>query len=182
VSFLYFGYGSNMLPARLCTRCPSARALGLAIARDFTLEFSKPSTDGSGKATLVPSPGSAVPGVLFEIADADREALDLHEGAGHGYRRVDDFTVEKLPAGDQGEATTYIATTTDPQLEPFDWYLAVVIAGATHHGIDGEHIARLRKCSHSIDEELERPTRLRALEAMLAHGVEDYRAFLPGSD
>ena len=178
MSFVYFGYGSNMLPARLSKRCPSARVLGLAIARDFTLQFSKPSTDGSGKATLVPSQGSAVPGVLFEIADDERKELDLHEGVGHGYARVDSFSVEGLPTSDQVQATTYIATTTDPQLEPFDWYLAVVIAGAVHHGMDEQHVTRLRTFHHSVDDYLERPTRLRALEAMLAHDFVDYRTLL----
>lgn len=170
-----------MLPARLLTRCPSARVLSLASAQNFTLEFSKPSIDSSGKATLVPALNSAVPGVLFELASEDREALDLHEGAGHGYMRVDRFAVEMLPANELIHATTYIATATDRRLRPFDWYLAVVIAGAVHHAIGRQHVEMLRACPHTIDCELERPSRLRAMEAMLAHGIEDYRALLSSS-
>jgi hypothetical protein len=94
MTFLYFAYGSNMLPARLLGRCPSARAVGLGVARGWNLEFSKASKDGSGRATLVPAPASAIPGVIFEIDLTEREKLDKHEGVGLGYRRDDTFAVE----------------------------------------------------------------------------------------
>lgn len=66
MTFFYFAYGSNMLPARL---------LG-------------------GKATLVGAPDSAIPGVTFEVDLSEREQLDQHEGVGFGYKRDDDFVVE----------------------------------------------------------------------------------------
>ena len=54
MTFLYFGYGSNMLTERLRARerCPSAKCIGIAEVTGYALEFSKPGEDGSGKATL----------------------------------------------------------------------------------------------------------------------------------
>jgi len=79
MTFLCFAYGSNMLPARLLGRCPSGKLVGTGVARAWSLAFSKASKDGSGKATLVTAPNSAVPGVIFEIDLAEREQLDRHE-------------------------------------------------------------------------------------------------------
>jgi len=82
MTFLCFAYGSNMLPARLLGRCPSGKLVGTGVARAWSLAFSKASKDGSGKATLVTAPNSAVPGVIFEIDLAEREQLDRHEALG----------------------------------------------------------------------------------------------------
>jgi hypothetical protein len=178
MTFVYFAYGSNMLPARLSGRCPSARVHAVSFAKDYALEFSKLSTDGSGKATLVQCRGASVPGVLFEIDCREQSALDAHEGAGLGYDRVDDFWVEAAPTGERVCSTTYIATETEIRLQPFDWYLAVVIAGALHHGLDALHITQLRACGHQIDPHASRRTRLQAIEAMGKHGIADYHALL----
>lgn len=67
MTFLYFAYGSNMLPTRLLGRCPSARVVGTGVARAWSLAFSKASKDGSGKATLVTAPNSAVPGSFSRL-------------------------------------------------------------------------------------------------------------------
>ncbi len=75
MTFHYFAYGSNMLPSRLLDRCPSAKPIGVALAANVGLEFSKMSKDGSGKATLAPLVGSTVPGVIFTIDTAERAAL-----------------------------------------------------------------------------------------------------------
>ena len=131
MTFLYFAYGSNMLPARLLGRCPSAKVVGTGVARAWSLAFSKASKDGSGKATLVAEPNSAVPGVIFEIDLAERELLDRHEGVGSGYRRDDAFAVEGITV----PTSSYLGTSLDHTLRPFDWYLATVVAGADYYGL-----------------------------------------------
>src|SRR5690625_2321150 len=128
-NFLYFAYGSNMLPERLQARCVSARFISLARVADYDIVFSKPSGDGSAKATLVKKGGASTPGVLFAIARYDLPALDRAEGAGSGYKRIDSFTLEDR-TGALVTATTYIASENDiaygkdPSLKPYDWYLA----------------------------------------------------------
>lgn len=175
MNFLYFAYGSNMLPARLLARCPSARALGLAHAQDYDLAFSKKSKDGSGKATLVPAVNRITSGVLFEIALTERAALDRAEGAGQGYDRVDDFTVlldgNDRPSG----ATTYLAASHEMALRPYDWYLALIIAGAQYQGLGDLEIERLRQVAHVIDNDHDRQSRRDALSAFIASGIADYR-------
>ena len=117
-----------MLHSRLQARCPSAKPLGNAKAQGYRLEFSKKSVDGSGKATLVASDdGSKIPGILYTISDEDQVKLDRAEGAGSGYERLNDFLVET----EDGPkiAITYLADMTESNLIPYDWYLALVVAG-----------------------------------------------------
>lgn len=176
--FLYFGYGSNMLPKRLLDRCSSAKLIGTGFAPNFGVEFTKPSTDGSGKATLVPVLGSNVPGVLFEIDVSERDALDRYEGLGFGYRRDDSFVVNASTLGSDVEASTYLATARDDRLIPFDWYLAAVIAGALHHEMSESHVAGLRSTRFVEDTITHRKTRIAAIQAMRAHGINDFRMLL----
>ena len=176
MTFFYFAYGSNMLPTRLLGRCPSAKAVGLGFARAWSLEFSKASKDGSGKATLVAAPNSAIPGVIFEIDLSEREQLDQHEGVGFGYKRDDDFVVE----GSTVPTSSYLGTSLDQALRPFDWYLATVIAGAEYHRLDADHVAALRSTRFVDDANLDRQTRVAAIQAMREHGIEDYRKLLEG--
>jgi hypothetical protein len=174
MTFLYFAYGSNMLPARLLGRCPSARVVGTGVARAWSLAFSKASKDGSGKATLITAPNSAVPGVIFEIDLAEREQLDRHEGLGSGYRRDDTFAVE----GSAVPTSSYLGTSFDHTLRPFDWYLATVIAGAEYHGLETGYVAALRGMQFVEDTDLDRRTRVEAIKAMRQHGIDDYRTLL----
>jgi gamma-glutamylcyclotransferase len=174
MTFLYFAYGSNMLPARLLGRCPSAKVVGTGVARAWSLAFSKASKDGSGKATLVAEPNSAVPGVIFEIDLAERELLDRHEGVGSGYRRDDAFAVEGIAV----PTSSYLGTSLVHTLRPFDWYLATVVAGTDYHGLETAYVAALRSTRFVQDTELDRRTRVEAIEAMRGHGIEDYRTLL----
>ena len=75
-----------MLTQRLAARCGSARPLGAAILADYSIDFSKRSSDQSGKATLVPNDGALVHGVMFEILLTERKHLDKAEGLGYGFR------------------------------------------------------------------------------------------------
>lgn len=178
MSFFYFAFGSNMLPTRLQRRCASARFVDCAKAAGFDVEFSKVSRDGSGKATLVRAEHAVTLGALFEIADSDRNALDEAEGAGAGYDRDDHFGVELAGTGESMPATTYIATAIDRRLKPYDWYLALVIAGARHHGLDEDYLTRLHAFAHTVDPRDDRGSRLDALAALQAHGFPDYRSLL----
>ena len=147
-AFIYFAYGSNMLTERLRARCPSACASGIAVVTGYGLEFFKPSKDKSGKATLVrlAQPGQQIFGVIFKIGISDRPALDMVEGKGSGYDRLDDFTVNMLPDNTQAQVTTYLApcSVIDDSLKPFDWYQALLIAGAEQHKLPEEYVAKLR--------------------------------------
>ncbi len=180
--FTYFAYGSNMLREWLLQRCPSAKAIGVAVASGYILEFSKKSKDKSGKATLVKStePKRQVFGALFEIGLDDRPKLDRAEGKGSGYDRNDVFDVTLLSVGTQAQVTTYIASASavDGSLKPYDWYQALVIVGAEQHQLPEAYIASLREFIHIADQELNREGRKNAVEALKLAGVQDFTQVL----
>lgn len=182
MTIFYFAYGSNMLPARLRARCASARAIGCATAHGFSLEFSKKSKDGSGKASLIKTGDTATPGVLFEIASNQLDALDRAEGVGSGYDRVDHFVAELAGTGELMAAKTYFASATDPELRPYDWYLALVIGGARYHALGEDYIRRLRLVEYLRDADHNRVSRRSALEALMAHGFDNYDMLLNSAE
>ena len=181
MDFHYFGYGSNMLTERLRARCPSARPISVAEVAGYSLEFSKRSVDCSGKATLRHLEGGSQRsfGVVFEIALAEREALDSAEGVGSGYERRDNFTVRRLGSGEELLASCYLATNSDRSLKPYDWYLALAIAGAIKHDLNAEYIATLKRTAYIVDQCHGRSSRNAAIEALRKAGFGDYRRLFP---
>lgn len=181
MTFYYFAYGSNMLTERLKApkRCPGATVLGRAFADGWVIEFSKRSNlDGSGKATLGRAASQRTPGVLFKIPNAQRPALDCAEGAGKGYDRCDAFSVQRSGSDEIIQAVTYLATSPEANLKPFDWYLALLVAGAHQHGLGDNHRARLSREPYEPDVDHTRKSRDEAMAALKAAGFADYRKLL----
>ena len=140
MSFRYFAYGSNLWPAQIRSRCPTAAVLGLATMSGWSAVYDKPGADGTAKLNLREADGSDVHGVVYEIDDVERSALDLAEP---GYTPfVLDAT---LASGEVVEALTYRWEPEGTAGAPVDWYVAMVDAGAVYHGLDDAYIAqRLR--------------------------------------
>jgi gamma-glutamylcyclotransferase len=170
--FLYFAYGSNMLAERLRakTRCSSATPVGVGAAENFSVRFTKRSRDGSGKAALVSQQGAVTYGVLYSVEASECVSLDAAEG--HGYEPVTNFTVAEFATGKILEARTYagLPEYLDDALSPYDWYHALVIAGATHNGLPPEYIDALREIGLMADPDKARATRLEALEVLRQAG------------
>ena len=179
VTFYYFAYGSNMLTTRLNSRCHGAVLVGRADADSTVIEFSKPSTDESGKATLRQADGGRTAGVLYEIPTEELRQLDFHEGVGSGYERRNAFPVRVVDGEQSIEAATYLATSRDSGLKPYDWYLALVIAGAQEHMLGDSYLAALRRVACMPDPVSNRRTRIDAIKALAAAGIGDYRNLLP---
>ena len=136
---VYFAYGSNMVTSRLRERAPSATPIGIGQLTGHVLAWDKRSrTDGSGKcdAEVTGRESDVIWGVLFELDPGDKPALDRAEGLGEGYaeKRVRVLTPEGAV-----DALTYYATDKDPVLRPYQWYKALVIAGAREHGLPAEY-------------------------------------------
>ncbi|MDE2846311.1 MAG: gamma-glutamylcyclotransferase [Gemmatimonadota bacterium] len=170
----YFAYGSNMLTKRLQKRCPGAVSKERAYADDWIVEFSKPSKDCSGKATLSPKNGHRTPGMLFEIPDAEVCCLDKSEGAGYGYERINTFYVRLAESGKIVPVATYLATRISPDIKPYDWYLALVIAGAREHIPDEDHHEMLRQVTYMRDPRGDREERMRAKKVLAEAGYSDH--------
>ncbi len=181
MSLCYFAYGSNMLTKRLQKRCPGAVSKERAYADDWTVKFSKPSKDCSGKATLSPKNGCRTPGMLFEIPEAEVCCLDKAEGVGYGYERINTFYVRLAKSGKIIPVATYLATHTKPDLKSYDWYLALVIAGAREHISDEDHHEMLHQVAYKCDPCCDRKERREAKKVLACAGYPDYRCLLnPG--
>lgn len=163
----YFAYGSNLLRERLLARCPGVTYAGLATLPGHRLTFDKVSKDGSGKCAFEAISGSEneVLGVLWDVPIAELDALDNAEGVGYGYER---YQVTVQQAGRERDVLTYRATDCRAGLQPYDWYLALVLAGAIQQGMPAAYIDRLREMPFRQDSDAQRKTRREAWEA-LAH-------------
>ena len=162
--FLNFAYGSNMLTRRLRARTASALPLGTAVLHDHALHWHKTGQDGSGKCDVRSTPGSHVHGVLYRIALHDKARLDAAEGLGAGY---DETELAVHAGGAPVAARLYVATHIDAALPPFDWYHALVLAGAHEHGLPAPYIDTLRTVATRADADAARA----ALNFALARGA-----------
>ena len=176
-TFHYFAYGSNMLTARLFGRCDSASPITVAKVDGYRLAFSKHSVDGSGKATLVPDYelNCTVYGAVFSIADTQLPTLDDFEGSAYQRRSV---PVRCIHSGEEYDATTYFARHQEAGLVPYDWYLALVIAGLEEHRIDSEYTKAVRSVVYETDDKLDRKQRLAAITAFEQADIHDYKVLL----
>lgn len=155
----YLAYGSNMLSARLRERAGSACPLGTALLDGWVLGFGKRGRDGSGKCTIAAAADRHVYGVVYEMTVADKARLDAVEGLGRGYdERV-------LVLADYGATRCYVAAPAwiDASLRPFDWYRALVVAGARQHRLPAPYVARLEAAATLSDPDRARAGRHLAL-------------------
>lgn len=130
MTFTYFAYGSNMWPPQMGLRCPSATPIGNAALPGWAPAYDKPGADGSAKLNIVPSEDDEVLGVLYEIADEEREALDAAEP---GYDAIEVQVLQ--PGGTPVTALTYRWTGLRTLSPPRTWYVAMAQEGARTQGL-----------------------------------------------
>ncbi len=147
MSFIYFAYGSNLWPEQLCSRCPSATPAGRATLSGWRVAYDKPGMDGTAKMNLRSSPGSVARGVVYEVDERERGSLDEAEP---GYTPFHEEVA--LDAGGSLDALTYRWDPAGTDRPPSDWYLATVLAGARHHGLDPAYIEAHLEVEASPDE------------------------------
>lgn len=109
------------------SRCSSAVAVGKATLKGWRAVYDKPSTDGSAKLNIRRDTSEEVHGVIYEIDDAEREALDSAEP---GYTPI-------IVMVEGERLLTYTYEGRPFNGPPFDWYVEMVEAGARHHGLEG---------------------------------------------
>jgi gamma-glutamylcyclotransferase (GGCT)/AIG2-like uncharacterized protein YtfP len=143
----YFAYGSNLDPVHLRRCCPSHRALGRAVLADHRLTFPVRSEGdwAGGVASVEPSPGRDVHGVVYAVDDADLATLDLYEAVAEGMYRRRRVSVRLEPEAETVTAWTYFAVP-DPAgpTPPSARYRQALIDGAVHHGLPAGYIEQLR--------------------------------------
>lgn len=150
---VYFAYGSNMSTARLRTRMPSCKPLGIATLPGHALRFHKRSTDKSSKCNAFASGNeNSVIGVLFSFDPAERAKLDAAEGVGSGYEQAIVTVINDK--GRRRKVLTYLATPDyiDDSLKPYGWYKDFVIAGGKEHDLPPEYIAKYIQSVEAIQD------------------------------
>ena len=139
---LYFAYGSNMDPKQMAERCPGSHAVGRARLAGHRLAYVWDSPGwGGGVATVVPSSGNEVWGVLWELTDEDEKTLDRYEGVANGV-----YTKERVDLDATGEkvnALVYIATDAREK-RPSARYVDALVRGARAHHLPLGYIEDLR--------------------------------------
>ena len=74
----YLAYGSNLNVRQMALRCPTAKAAGTAVIKDYELLF-KGSKTGA-YLTIEPKRGAEVPVAVWSVEPSDEKRLDVYEG------------------------------------------------------------------------------------------------------
>jgi gamma-glutamylcyclotransferase len=156
---LYFAYGSNMDSATLRGRrgIEWTRAAP-ALARGWRLAIDKPSLLGTGEAmaTIDVAPDGEVWGVLFDLATADYEHLELTEGVRIDHYRRTGIEVAPSHSWDSAlvSAVTLVSSDHDPTLKPTTRYMKLLVEGAAQHGLPPSWLETLRRIE-AVEEKAE---------------------------
>lgn len=149
----YFAYGSNLDPGTFLGR-RGMRPLATRVARldEFELRFDLPVGPGErGVASVGPCAGGCVWGVVYQLTAAEADRLDRTEGIPHGAYARGDVEPRTL-AGEPLRAFTYVSSRGVTGRKPSRRYLGLLLAGARHHGLPDEWVARLRAWELAVDE------------------------------
>jgi gamma-glutamylcyclotransferase len=137
----YAAYGSNLHPIRLQRRVPSASLIGSSSIPGYQLKFHKKSdVDGTGKCNINAGRG-VVYLAIFEMAEAEKIALDKIEGLGKGYGQA------ILQLAGFGDCLTYVAdpTVLDEALYPMDWYKEMVLLGCQRNRFPDDYVSYIHQ-------------------------------------
>jgi gamma-glutamylcyclotransferase len=165
---LYFAYGSNMYTGRLRARVQSAHAVRPARLTNHSFRFHKRSDEdgsGNGDAYFTGDPLNIVWGVMFELDEKEKPALDRHEGLGFGYNEQE-VTVADIE-GSQQRLLMYVAAVShiNPDLRPYSRYKSFVVEGAHEHGLPADYIASIDAMPADEDLDIARDACNRAILA-----------------
>ena len=134
---LYFAYGMNTNQEEMAYRCPTAVPMGKAVLPGYRFEF-------KSFATIVPSPGESVEGVLWTITDSDEVALDILEG----YPEFYDKKYVTVHQGIDYIAMTYIMGPREQSYPPSDGYYSMVSEGYQTFGLSQQQLLEARSRSN----------------------------------
>lgn len=155
----YFAYGSNMSEQVMHEKCADHTFLGPAHLPGFRLAFTRRSVrTGTGVADIVEAEGPGVWGALYELSEADLEALDRKEGRGWAYRRVP--VIVRAHDGAKHDAFAYtVVNKQSPEVTPAPDYLEGLILAARQRGLPDDYVRPLELRRASISTGLPTPER-----------------------
>jgi sulfite reductase (NADPH) flavoprotein alpha-component len=148
MSFWYFGYGSNMDLTSLRAKGVEPLSSECAALSGWRLRFNVRHffRHEGGVANVEPTGDSSeiVRGVLHHCRDEHLALLDAAEAYGHGYDRLE---VPVQTEADERRAITYVGIPSfiDPECQPTQRYLNILMKGATAAGLSRPYIDALRR-------------------------------------
>ena len=148
---LYFAYGSNLDPARMNGRCPTAKFVCRAALPNHRLCFPRAGgMPAHGVAGIAVCCSSSTWGVIYEVPEFDMKSLDKAEGY-HPERMPEDNSYNREPCqvlqeGDHARpiaAQAYFAVAQPNPPLPSATYMCHIIEGARYWHLPDEYIAEL---------------------------------------
>jgi cation transport regulator ChaC len=133
---LHFAYGSNMSRKLMRRHAPGAEPAGLAKLNGYRFVISR-----DGYASVEPSIGDAVYGLLWRLTARDRVTLDGWENVAAGLYRPEFLAVQA--EGRRRPALVYVARPSRPGRAK-SGYMEVVIAAAREWEIPESYIQSLQ--------------------------------------
>lgn len=136
---LHFAYGSNMSRAPMRQRCPGAKEAGIAILRHHRFIIMT-----SGYASVIPTPGETVHGVLWRITPRDLAALNAYENVAGGLYRQAMLPV--IQSARTIAALVYLGNDTG-EGQPRPGYIEHVVDAAHEWNLPARYIESLARWS-----------------------------------
>lgn len=148
--FFYFGFGSNLLAARIQLENPTAVFHTTARLSDYRLDFDRMSHTWRGaSATVIPSPGDHVWGVVWLIKWSEVTDLDNQEGVHCNIYKPITVTATSVD-GIQLKCRTYMLVDVGyGDHKPSPQYLDIIVKGAEEHRLPDYYIDKLRNIEHN---------------------------------
>jgi hypothetical protein len=134
---LYFAYGSNMHRAIMRKHASAAAPVGVATLENYRFVIT-----ADGYASVEPSPGQSVYGMVWRLTPRDRVTLDVWENVAGGLYRAETLPVHQ--AGQPIPALVYIARDR-PTGQPISGYMEVVIDAARALELPADYIVSLEQ-------------------------------------
>ncbi len=136
---LHFAYGSNMHTGLMRARCQDARLVGGALLRNHRLLITK-----DGYASVAPSPGGVVHGLVWRLSPRDLAALNAYENLDAGLYRAVHLAVRTNRCAVR--ALVYVGRSAVPG-RPRAGYMEIVAAAARAAGLPADYVGRLERLS-----------------------------------
>jgi len=126
---LYFAYESDIDPEVMAKRCAVFRFRFVAHLPEHKLVFPLVSESwGGGVASVEPTQGETVWGVIYEVPDAQAKALDKLQAAEGRETRTRVEVMDR--EGKRHQAVTYRAKDNSPRHKPSKRFIQTVVGGS----------------------------------------------------
>lgn len=153
---LYFAYGSNINLAQMAVRCPAATPVCPVVLDNYRLAF-RGNMGFNGVATIIPSQGEKVYGLLWKLTPACELSLDRYKGYPSLYYK-EQITVRDKE-GNRYSVMAYVMAQEfclEPA-EPSHHYFAGIVQGCKQNHLPVRPLFEALQRTHIEAAQAERP-------------------------